>query len=84
MSEPELTAPFAMQDTIHPAGIGHLASTCLKREVMTYPKPGLESHIDSGAHDDMDAALMYRSATCPTPYFIELAHAGASSFRGGD
>jgi triphosphoribosyl-dephospho-CoA synthase len=51
---------------------------------MTYPKPGLESHIDSGAHDDMDAALMYSSATFPTPYFIELAHAGASSFRGGD
>jgi triphosphoribosyl-dephospho-CoA synthase len=45
---------------------------------MTYPKPGLVSHVDSGAHDDMDAMLMYRSSTSLTPYFTELACAGTN------
>ncbi|KRQ11310.1 triphosphoribosyl-dephospho-CoA synthase MdcB [Bradyrhizobium manausense] len=57
--------------------LGHLASLCLKREVETYPKPGLVSHVDNGAHRDMDAALLCRSADTLAPFFHELAAAGA-------
>lgn len=81
MSESQIAAPVWTQEAIDTAVIGRLASTCLKLEVMTYPKPGLVSHVDSGAHDDMDAALMHRSAASLTPYFIKLAHAGTNGER---
>lgn len=58
--------------------IGDLAVTCLKLEVATYPKPGLVSHVDNGAHRDMDAGLLNRSADTLSPYFADLAAAGAS------
>jgi triphosphoribosyl-dephospho-CoA synthase len=54
-----------------------LAARCLKLEVATYPKPGLVSHIDNGAHADMDAALLNHSADTLEPFFAELAAAGA-------
>ncbi|SFP75782.1 triphosphoribosyl-dephospho-CoA synthase [Bradyrhizobium sp. Ghvi] len=57
--------------------LGDLASLSLKLEVETYPKPGLVSHVDNGAHRDMDAALLYRSATTLMPFFTELAAAGS-------
>ncbi|TYL93411.1 triphosphoribosyl-dephospho-CoA synthase MdcB [Bradyrhizobium rifense] len=57
--------------------LGHLASLCLKLEVETYPKPGLVSHVDNGAHRDMDAGLLCRSANILTPFFCDLAAAGA-------
>lgn len=57
--------------------IGCAASACLKIEIATYPKPGLVSPIDRGAHDDMDAAMMNRSACALAPYFARLADAGA-------
>ncbi|MBC9877760.1 triphosphoribosyl-dephospho-CoA synthase MdcB [Bradyrhizobium sp. INPA01-394B] len=57
--------------------LGDLASLSLKREVETYPKPGLVSHVDNGAHRDMDAALLCRSADTLAPFFGELAAAGA-------
>jgi triphosphoribosyl-dephospho-CoA synthase len=60
------------------AAVAVLAVDCLKREVATHPKPGLVSQVDSGAHDDMDAALMNRSADTLVPFFAELAEAGAS------
>jgi len=63
------------------AAVAVLAVDCLKREVATHPKPGLVSQVDSGAHDDMDAALMNRSADTLEPFFAELAEAGAG---GGD
>jgi triphosphoribosyl-dephospho-CoA synthase len=63
------------------AAIGDLAVDCLKREVATYPKPGLVSHIDNGAHHDMDAKLLNRSAETLRPFFVRLAEAGAA---GGD
>lgn len=58
--------------------IGALAADCLIREVETWPKPGLVSHIDSGAHDDMDADLLRASARVLAPFFADLAAAGAS------
>ncbi|HWT97410.1 MAG TPA: triphosphoribosyl-dephospho-CoA synthase MdcB [Terriglobales bacterium] len=58
--------------------IGDLAVTCLKLEVATYPKPGLVSHVDNGAHHDMDATLLNRSAETLRPFFTDLAAAGAA------
>jgi len=58
--------------------IGDLAVACLKLEVATYPKPGLVSHVDNGAHRDMDAALLNRSAETLRPFFADLAAAGAA------
>ena len=57
--------------------LGRLASLCLKLEVETHPKPGLVSHIDNGAHSDMDAELLCRSADTLTPFFRDLAAVGA-------
>ena len=65
------------QRAFRPEQLGHLASLCLKLEVETYPKPGLVSHVDNGAHRDMDAALLCLSADTLAPFFGELAAAGA-------
>jgi triphosphoribosyl-dephospho-CoA synthase len=56
--------------------IGRLAADCLRLEIRTYPKPGLVSHIDQGAHPDMDCALLEASAETLRPYFQQLADAG--------
>jgi triphosphoribosyl-dephospho-CoA synthase len=58
--------------------IGALAADCLIREVETWPKPGLVSHVDSGAHDDMDVDTLRRSAFVLAPFFTDLAAAGAN------
>ena len=60
-----------------PALIGRHAARALILEVETWPKPGLVSHIDNGAHADMDAALLRLSARTLEPFFIALAEAGA-------
>jgi triphosphoribosyl-dephospho-CoA synthase len=57
--------------------IATLAVEALLQELETWPKPGLVSHIDSGSHADMDAALLRRSARCLRAYFEQLAAAGA-------
>jgi triphosphoribosyl-dephospho-CoA synthase len=61
---------------IHPSDIANHAVDALLLEVDTWPKPGLVSHVDSGSHTDMDAALLERSARSLTPYFAQLARAG--------
>ena len=58
--------------------IGRLAGQALILEVETWPKPGLVSHIDTGAHSDMDADMLRASAHALTPWFVELASAGAA------
>jgi triphosphoribosyl-dephospho-CoA synthase len=58
--------------------LGTLAAACLKLEVATHPKPGLVSHVDNGAHGDMDAALLARSADALAPFFVDLVFAGAA------
>jgi triphosphoribosyl-dephospho-CoA synthase len=78
-TDPDMS--ILMEHAVDTVAIGRLASACLKLEVATYPKPGLVSHVDAGAHDDMDAPLMYRSAASLTPYFIEMARAGADGAR---
>ncbi|WP_205926380.1 MULTISPECIES: triphosphoribosyl-dephospho-CoA synthase MdcB [unclassified Rhizobium] len=61
----------------NPALIGQHAARALILEVETWPKPGLVSHIDNGAHADMDADLLRLSARTLEPFFIALAEAGA-------
>ena len=48
----------------------------MRDELLAYPKPGLVSPIDSGAHADMDFALMCRSADSLLQPFTALAAAG--------
>lgn len=68
----------ATSSKLSPEEIGSLAAHCLVLEIETWPKPGLVSHIDAGAHGDMDADLMRRSAKALQPFFIDLAAAGAA------
>lgn len=73
-----MTALLRLPERVDRAAIGATATACLKREVALCPKPGLVSPIDSGAHDDMDAAMMDRSADALEPFFARLAGAGAA------
>ncbi|MEG3158985.1 triphosphoribosyl-dephospho-CoA synthase MdcB [Sphingomonas sp. LB2R24] len=73
-----MTALARSATAINSDGIGRLATDCLKLEIATYPKPGLVSPVDTGAHDDMDAAMMNRSADALEPFFASLAEAGAA------
>lgn len=46
-------------------------------ETLTFPKPGLVSHIDSGSHIDMNAGMLLASAAALEPFFAKLYEAGA-------
>jgi len=63
------------------ARIDDLAVTALIAEVALYPKAGLVSLVDNGAHRDMDAATFLRSASALKGYFAAMARAGS---EGGD
>ena len=62
--------------TTLPYIIGHVAACALQAELDTTPKPGLVDRSDSGAHSDMDYALMQRSIRTLQPYFTRLAQLG--------
>lgn len=53
-----------------------MAVAALRDELELYPKPGLVSPVDSGAHRDMDFDLMCRSAASLRAPFALLAAAG--------
>ncbi|MFU8787335.1 MAG: triphosphoribosyl-dephospho-CoA synthase, partial [Candidatus Izemoplasmataceae bacterium] len=53
-----------------------LALEALRKEVYVYPKFGLVSHIDSGAHKDMDISHFLKSIEALKPYFLEFLEAG--------
>jgi triphosphoribosyl-dephospho-CoA synthase len=57
--------------------IACVAIRCLLRELETWPKPGLVSHIDPGSHADMNAGTFCRSAAAIHPFLHALAEAGA-------
>lgn len=59
--------------------VGQLALRSLYRELQLYPKPGLVSPVDSGSHDDMDAATFMRSLFALRHYFIRITQAGMAS-----
>lgn len=62
--------------TTTPYLLAHLACNALQQELDTTPKPGLVDQHDSGAHADMDYALMQRSIAALRPYFVQIAQAG--------
>lgn len=53
-----------------------LAVRSLYIELALYPKPGLVSLVDTGSHDDMDAATFLRSLFSLRRYFIGITRAG--------
>jgi triphosphoribosyl-dephospho-CoA synthase len=63
--------------------IADRAVLALLHELAAWPKPGLVSHVDSGSHTDMDAAIMQSSAEALHPFFAELAMAGRSGAEMG-
>jgi len=56
--------------------ISLLAVRSLYRELALYPKPGLVSFRDNGAHRDMNAATFVRSLFSLRGYFVAIAAAG--------
>jgi triphosphoribosyl-dephospho-CoA synthase len=61
--------------------IGRLAVRSLHAELVLYPKPGLVSLRDNGAHRDMNAATFMRSLFALRHYFAEIAIAGMRGAR---
>ena len=56
--------------------IARLAVRSLYQELALYPKPGLVSFQDNGAHRDMNAATFVRSLFSLRGYFVAIAAAG--------
>lgn len=56
--------------------LARAAVAAMRDELTAYPKPGLVSPVDSGAHRDMDFALMCRSADSLLDPFTALSSAG--------
>ena len=56
--------------------IGRLAVRALYHEAVLYPKPGLVSPVDCGAHRDMSIATFYRSLFALRGYFPAIAALG--------
>ncbi|MBR1594369.1 MAG: [Alloprevotella sp.] len=56
-----------------PYVLAHYACCAMQEELDLTPKPGLVDRHDSGAHSDMDYALMSRSIRTLRPYFREIA-----------
>jgi triphosphoribosyl-dephospho-CoA synthase len=61
-----------------PRAIGALAVRALREELETWPKPGLVSPRDPGAHGDMDAATFAASLRALRGFFPAAAAAGAA------
>jgi triphosphoribosyl-dephospho-CoA synthase len=60
----------------HAHRIARLAVRSLYHELALYPKPGLVSFRDNGAHRDMDAATFVRSLFSLRGYLVAIAAAG--------
>ena len=75
-----IAAPIANRSRLADGhcGIARAATKSLWRELALYPKPGLVSLRDSGAHADMDAATFVRSLFALSRYWSEVADAGAA------
>jgi len=68
----------------HACRIARLAVRSLYHELALYPKPGLVSLRDNGAHFDMDAATFMRSMFSLRGYFVAIAAAGMRGARLGE
>jgi triphosphoribosyl-dephospho-CoA synthase len=67
---------LSVQDDLLVELVAEQAHRALLNELTTWPKPGLVSYVDAGSHDDMDAAMLCRSAEALRPFFADLALAG--------
>jgi len=65
-------------DACAAATVRRAAVRALLAELVTYPKPGLVSLVDSGSHHDMDAGSFMRSSFALRHYFGAAAAAGAA------
>src|SRR5436190_15089025 len=61
--------------------IGRVALRSLHAELVLYPKPGLVSLRDNGAHRDMTAATFMRSLFALRHYFGTIALAGMNAAK---
>lgn len=59
--------------------LARMAIRSLYFEVKAYPKPGLVSFIDSGAHHDMNGETFYRSLFTLRHYFYQISKKGLTS-----
>jgi triphosphoribosyl-dephospho-CoA synthase len=62
---------------LDPCVLGRLAAWTLRAEAELTPKPGLVDRRSPGAHDDMDLAMLLRSAAALEPWFATLARTAA-------
>ncbi len=56
--------------------LAKMAVRALYFEVKAYPKPGLVSFVDSGAHHDMNGETFYRSMFTLRHYFYQISREG--------
>lgn len=73
--------PFRADGALSARQLARHAVEALLEELELHPKPGLVSPVDSGAHHDMDHALLRASALCLHDAFVDLAQLGASGAR---
>lgn len=64
--------------------LAKIAKHALYGELITYPKPGLVSLVDSGSHSDMDAKTFLASIQSLNNYFIQIADAGSNGSSFAD
>ena len=74
----ETLAPARARAGLSPARIGAAACSALLAELVCFPKPGLVSFVDRGAHRDMDAGTFLASIGALEDYFPAIAQAGAA------
>ena len=75
--QPIFFAPPTAPERVIAHNIARLVIRSLYRELVLYPKPGLVSQRDNGAHRDMNATTFLRSMFALRHYFFEIAAAGA-------
>ena len=75
-----LPAPaLGRRDRAEARRLARLAVRSLYAELVLYPKPGLVSLRDNGAHTDMNAETFMRSLFSLRRYFVDIAIAGMRS-----
>jgi triphosphoribosyl-dephospho-CoA synthase len=80
----QLAVTLQVQADGDPRAIGDIAADCLLLELVTFPKPGLVSHVDNGSHNDMDVGTFRASAAAIKPYLQQLADAAAQGCDVGE
>lgn len=70
--------PYALTETKIANFLAKIAVRALYFELRAYPKPGLVSFVDSGAHQDMNGETLYRSLFSLRHYFQQIARQGLS------